>query len=362
VSKTQNSEHSSVHHPSDDPGAAARKTHHLELAQKSQTLLSSNWSEVRKLFDYEPMSTGFPDLINLNTDRYEIAGKSLMAPLWISSMTGGTGEARHINQCLAKAAKKYGLGLGLGSCRQLLHSDEYFEDFNLRPLIGEEGCLMANFGMAQMDQIIESNQQDQILEICKKLQVDGLFIHINPLQEYFQSEGDRWSRSPIELIDDCLELFEGTDISIGVKEVGQGMGPESIKAILERPIDVFEFGAFGGTNFSFLEKMRDDSNADFDSVDLRFVGHTALEMINSINAILNQEKISSLPGIIISGGIRSYLQGHYLREVLNAPSIYGMAMPFLAHASKGQEALESFIESELKGLKMAQQFLKVREF
>ncbi len=362
MSNTQNPFHL---HVTDDPGAAMRKTHHLVMAEKAQTLLSGDINSMRELFNYEPMTTGFPDLENLEVGKYSIAGKTLKAPLWISSMTGGTGEARHINQNLARVAREFGLGIGLGSCRQLLHSDEYFEDFNLRPIIGDDICLMANFGMAQMDQWIQNKEHKRIVEICKRLQVDGLFLHINPLQEFFQEEGDSWSRSPIELLDEVLELFDSTGLSIGVKEVGQGMGPESIKAIMERPISVFEFGAFGGTNFSKLEKMRGhDSSGSQNAMDLSFVGHSAFEMVTLINEWLSDNRENNnieLPGIIISGGVRSYLQGHYLMESLKAPAVYGMAMPFLAHAAIGYEELENFVRSELKGLKMAQQFLKIRK-
>lgn len=359
MSNTQNPFHL---HVTDDPGATTRKTHHLLMAEKSQTSLGFDPNSLREYFHYEPMTQGFPDLENLKLGEYSVAGKTLDAPLWISSMTGGTGEARHINQVLARVAAQYGLGIGLGSCRQLLHSDEYFEDFNLRPVLGDKGCLMANFGMAQMNQWIENKEQSKIIEICKRLEVDGLFLHVNPLQEFFQREGDRWMRSPLDLLDEIIEIFAQTGLSIGVKEVGQGMGPASVAAILERPIDVFEFGAFGGTNFSYLEKMRDSSRTETsDAVDLRYVGHSATEMVSFVNQWLATHTSESLPNFIISGGVRSYLQGYHLMESLNAPAIYGMAMPFLAHAAKGYESLQSFVEAELRGLKMAQTFLKIKK-
>lgn len=365
MSNTQNPFH--LHVSNDDPQAPTRKTHHLLMAQKSQTSLGSDLNHLREQFNYEPMTQGLPDLENLHLGDYSMAGKTLKAPLWISSMTGGTGEARHINQNLARVAAEHGLGIGLGSCRQLFNSDEYFEDFNLRPILGDQACLMANFGIAQIDQWVENNKHEKMIEICKRLQVDGFFLHINPLQEFFQSEGDRWGRSPLEVVDKVIDLFAHTGLAIGVKEVGQGMGPASIAALLERPIDIFEFGAFGGTNFSYLEKMRDSSSdsslqSTQETMDLRFVGHNAQEMVTFVNEWIAQHKDQSLPRFIISGGVRSYLQGYYLLEKMKAPAVYGMAMPFLAHAAQGYEALANFVESELKGLKMAQTFLKIKEY
>jgi len=348
-------------HVSDDPEAATRKTHHLLMAEKSQSTFGMDLNHLREQFNYEPLTQGFPDLEDFHIGDYPIAGKILKAPLWISSMTGGTGEARHINQNLARVAAQFGLGIGLGSCRQLFNSDEYFEDFNLRPIIGDEGCLMANFGMAQVDQWLENNQHEKIIEICKRLQVDGFFLHVNPLQEFFQSGGDRWGRRPLDIIDKVIDLFAHTGLAIGVKEVGQGMGPASIAGLLERPIDIFEFGAFGGTNFSCLEKMRDPSSFSGENhLDLRYVGHSAQEMVSLVNEWIALHKNHPLPHLIISGGVRSYLQGYHLLEIIRAPALYGMAMPFLAHAAQGYDSLVSFVELELKGLKMAQAFLKIK--
>jgi isopentenyl-diphosphate Delta-isomerase len=362
VSKTQDFDRSTILNITDDPSASVRKTHHLEMAEKAQALLTSSIEKGRNEFFYEPLLHGFPDLENLEFSPFSIGQKKLKAPLWISSMTGGTGEARHINQRLAHAAKEFGLGMGLGSCRQLLHSDEFFEDFNLRPIVGEDICLMANFGMAQIDQYLSRGEINKVVEVCKRLQVDGLFIHINPMQEFYQPEGDRWSRAPIEVIDEVLGIFTSNGFAVGIKEVGQGMGPRSLAALMERPIAAIEFGSFGGTNFSTLEKMRSGKNLS--SFDMQHIGHNAQEMVDFINDYLKNhptQSNSTAPAIIISGGIRSYLQGYALMERLNTSSIYAMGLPFLTHAALGQEELNQFITSELQGLKMAQQFLNRKE-
>ena len=62
-------------------GDSQRKSDHINLALKSQTLVN----EVDNRFYYEPMISGFP-LKSL--DRIPFAGKELKVPIWISSMTG----------------------------------------------------------------------------------------------------------------------------------------------------------------------------------------------------------------------------------------------------------------------------------
>jgi len=82
----------------------------------------------------------------------DILGTTLRTPIWVSSMTGGTAMANTINTNLAKACGEYGMGMGLGSCRALLDSDERLSDFAMRGLIGDQP-LYANLGIAQLDDL-----------------------------------------------------------------------------------------------------------------------------------------------------------------------------------------------------------------
>lgn len=349
-----------------DPMSAERKTHHLEYAKEAQ--VESQY--LNQMFDYEPLLSAFPKELeeggDLNFEKLKVAGKTLRAPLWISSMTGGASAAGPINKKLAVAAKEYGLGLGLGSCRPLLQGDNYFDDFNLRDITGDEVALFANFGVAQVEGELASGAH-RIFEICERLRVDGLFIHINPLQEWFQPEGDRWHRPALEIIEDLVNLNEkkGRPLSIGVKEVGQGMGPRSLRALLELPVEVIEFAAFGGTNFSYLEGLRHEKPNKTNSLsadkDLCYVGHSAQEMVRLVNQFLIDESVKTDDKFfIISGGVRSSLQGYFLTDNLQGPACYGMAKPFLEAAQGSEEELLSFVRKHLESLKMAQTFLVPR--
>src|SRR5690606_7709496 len=112
--------------------------------------------------------------------------------LWISSMTGGTKEALQINRNLAQAANEFGLGFGLGSCRSLLTENTRFHEFDLRSMIGDELPFFANLGVAQVEELIAKKELNRLHDMVEKLRADGLIIHINPLQEWFQPEGDRF--------------------------------------------------------------------------------------------------------------------------------------------------------------------------
>lgn len=328
-----------------------RKLEHIRLTDKSQT--TNN--EVDQRFYFEPLLSAHPS----EGDKLEkeFLGKKIDYPIWISSMTGGTGEARHINQNLSRIAGEFKIGMGLGSCRMLLESDEYFKDFDLRDNLGD-APFWANLGIAQVEELLKEDKIKNVECLCQSLRVDGLIIHINPLQEWFQPEGDRFTRSPLETIKDFLDA---TDIPVVVKEVGQGMGPASLKALMSLPIKAIEFAAFGGTNFSQLEKLRNSSDLNLHS-DLVYVGHTALEMVEITNKIIDELGPKVLcDSFIISGGIRSYLEGLHLVKKSKGNAVFGMASPFLKKANEGYDSLHQFTTEMTKGLVLADRFLTVKE-
>lgn len=330
-----------------------RKRDHIELTQKAQT----ERSEVDSRFYFEPMLSAHPDSdIDVSTN---FLGKKMAAPFWISSMTGGVGEARHINQNLARVCREFSLGMGLGSCRALLESDKYFEDFNLRPILGAELPFFANLGIAQVETLVLAGETNKIFDLINRLDTDGLIVHVNPLQEWYQPEGDKFLYSPLETITKLCAAFEGSNKKIIVKEVGQGMGPRSLKALLDLPIHAIESASFGGTNFSKLEILRSKGVSVKEIEALSKVGHTSLEMIGFLNNLLKSNPSYIEKQIIISGGIENFLDGFYLQEQLNFSSIIGQAKNFLSR-SENYEELHAFTKAQIEGLKMARAFLTVK--
>ncbi len=336
---------------SQDPTSSSRKKDHIELAFDS--VVKAAQGDQR--FYYEPLLSGHPEESRLET---LFLGKTLGLPLWVSSMTGGTELAGVINKNLARACAEFGMGMGLGSCRNLLYSDTYFDDFNLRPIIGPDLPFFANLGVAQVEELLAKGEIDRLVDMVGKLAADGLIVHVNPLQEWLQPEGDRFQRSPIETIKALLETVR---FPVIVKEVGQGMGPESIRQLLELPIAALDFGALGGTNFARLELHRANKEARELFENVALIGHTAEEMVNFVNDILVAQKDRIQCGqVIISGGVRGFLDGWHLIKKVNMPAIYAQGSGFLAHARGDYEPLRAYVEGQARGLALAQAFLKVK--
>ncbi len=331
---------------------ADRKQDHIDLAFKAD--MGNKGPDDR--FYYEPMLAGHPhDDLDLSISFLD---KKLKAPLWVSSMTGGTEMAFTINRRLAHSCAKFGLGMGLGSCRPLLDNLDRLKDFDVRSIIGPDLPLYANLGIAQIEYMLDQGSVEDINMMLDRLKADGLVVHINPLQEWLQPEGDFIINSPIETLERLLDIFT---LPVIVKEVGQGMGPESLATVLKLPIAALELAAHGGTNFSKLELLRSSGQQRETFEPVSRIGHQAGEMVAWINDIMaNDEGDILCRQFIISGGIRDFLDGYYWMNKLNAPSVYGQASGFLKYAAESQEALDQYVLSQIRGLQLAQNYLKVK--
>jgi len=336
----------------EDPTAVSRKQDHIDLAFQSRV----ETGDLDRRFYYEPLLAAHP--LPGSLPPFSFLGKTLRTPMWVSSMTGGTALANVINHNLARACADFGMGMGLGSCRQLLYSDEFLADFDVRDLIGPDLPFYANLGVAQIETLLEKKETDRIVLLLQKLRADGLIVHVNPLQEAMQPEGDVFKRPPLETIQ---ELMQTLDLQIIVKEVGQGFGPESLRALLQLPIEAIEFAAAGGTNFAKLELLRSDPQKLMIFEKIATAGHSAVEMLGFVNALCAElGDRCRVRHLILSGGVRDFLDGYYLLKKSDLPAVYGQASGFLKYARGEYAELRTFVEAQVRGLELAQAFLVVR--
>jgi isopentenyl-diphosphate delta-isomerase len=270
-------------------------------------------------------------------------------------MTGGTGAARTINGNIARACREFGMGMGLGSCRKILFDKTDWADFDFRDEIGDQP-FWANLGIAQVEELLASKNIQAIIDLVGELRADGLIVHVNPFQEWFQPEGNRLKQSPLQTIQ---QLLDQVRLKVIVKEVGQGFGPESLRQLLVLPLEAIEFGAYGGTNFSKLEMLRNDQQKLEASLPFAFVGQSASQMVNSVNQILKENPEPACQQLIISGGVQNALDGYYLTSKSRLPAVFGMASAVLKHASESYESLAGFLKSQIEALSLAKAYLKI---
>ncbi len=316
----------------------SRKDDHVDLAIASQHSLRD------ERFEYEPMYGVHPDF---KPEPFIFLGKKMNYPFWISSMTGGGSDSKKYNEIFASVCGDLGLGMGLGSCRALLEDPSLIGDFDLRDLLGPHAPFFMNLGIAQVAEHIKNGELHKINDTLGALRSDGLIVHVNPLQEFFQPEGDVILDRPIDIIEKLKNTFLGT---IVVKEIGQGMGQKSLKALNDLGIDGLELAGFGGTNFTKLEQIRSKTKGgEFISV-----GEPAVEMIKCLN------EMKSSMDIIISGGMNDPLEAYYHQELCHNNSVIGQAQKVLEMGQLGKENLKAYITSFILKTRLAKNYLTIK--
>lgn len=260
-------------------------------------------------------------------------GKDLRFPLLISSMTGGPGEdITRINRTLAEAAEICGIAMGVGSQRVMFTDPEARPSFDLRGL-APNVPLMANLGAVQLNKGLTVDHCQQAIEV---LGADGLYLHLNPLQEAVQPEGDRdFSNLTAKIADVAAAL----DVPVLLKEVGSGLSAVDVKAGIDAGIRHFDIAGRGGTSWSRIEYHRRAEAEDTLGLVFQDWGLTTVESLVELRGIMSQR--SDLT-IIASGGIRNGVD--MAKALILGADICGMAAPFLTAAQESVQAVVAQIK------------------
>jgi isopentenyl-diphosphate delta-isomerase len=185
-----------------------------------------------------------------------VLGRGLAAPVLISAMTGGTPEAMEINRRLMTAAARHGIGLVLGSGRRLLEDGDLLRTY--RPAGGRRPpLLLANLGAAQ---IRDPAGLDRAARLVEMLGADGLSVHLNPLQEAVQPEGETAFSGVLAALTELVASL--APLPVMVKEVGFGLAGEDVAALARTGVAAVDVAGAGGTNWALVEGHRTDAAAD----------------------------------------------------------------------------------------------------
>jgi isopentenyl-diphosphate delta-isomerase len=267
-------------------------------------------------------------------------GKRFSAPIIIDSMTGGTDEATVINGRLGELAEKYGFGMGLGSQRAGLKSEELAATYSIARKNAPNAFLIANIGGAQLSKGLTV---DEAKRIVKMIGANALVVHLNPLQELIQPEGEPRYKGVLGQIS---ELAKTIDIPLIVKEVGAGISKEVAIKLEMANVSAINIAGAGGTSWAGVEKLRAESLKD----DLKkHLGEMFWDWgIPTASSLLEVRHAVKLP-LIASGGLRNGLE--IAKCVALGASMTAMAYPFLQTAARSRESLFAFADTILTELK-----------
>lgn len=314
---------------------ASRKADHIRINLEEE--VASNLSTGFE--NYHFLHEALPDL---NLDEVDLSQtlfqKKLAAPILISSMTGGTEEAKRINQNLAKAAQKAGIAMGVGSQRAAIENPLLIDSFNIRPF-APDILLFANLGAVQLNYGYTVSECKQAIEM---IQADALILHLNALQEAVQPEGDtnfKGLLQKIELV--CKSL----PIPVIAKEVGWGISASTARRLVEAGISAIDVAGAGGTSWSQVEMHRaeTESQAQLAAAFINW-GIPTSESIQMIKS-----EIPEIP-IIASGGIKSGID--IAKSIALGAEMGAMAGRFLKAASQSTETVTETIDLLIREIKV----------
>lgn len=250
-------------------------------------------------------------------------GKSLRAPLLIASMTGGTPEGGEINRRLARAAQEAGIGMGVGSLRAALEDPTVADTYRVRD-IAPNILLLANLGAVQLNY---GYTVDQCRRAVEMVEADGLILHLNPLQEALQPEGQTDFSGLLRKIEQVCRALE---VPVIVKEVGWGISADVARRLADAGVAAIDVAGAGGTSWSQVEMYRARNSLQRAvAAAFRDWGIPTAEAIRQV-----REALPHIP-LIASGGIRDGIE--IAKTIALGANVCGIARPFLAAAAESTE-------------------------
>ncbi len=310
--------------------ARDRKAEHIRLALEEQMQFTiGDWDGWR--FEHVAMPEIDGDRIDTSV---EFLGRRLRAPLLISCMTGGTDEATRINRNLAEAAEREGIAVGVGSQRKAFEDPALVESFDIRP-VAPTIPILANLGAVQLNYGFGVAECRRAVEMIR---ADALVLHLNPLQEAIQPEGQR---NFANLLPRMGQVATELGVPVIVKEIGCGISKEVARKLVAQGIRMIDTAGLGGTSWARIEARR---AGDLEIGEL--FANWGIPTPDSIRRLREIEELT----IIGSGGLRSGID--VAKALALGANLTGMAWPFLKAATESAERVAEKIRRTVRELEI----------
>jgi len=313
-----------------------RKKDHIEFTVDGQ-------SEYLHSSGFDKYSIRHNALPELNMDEIctetHLFGRTFSAPIFISSMTGGYAEAGKTNRIIANICEELNIPFGVGSQRIMLEDSSIIPSFSIVRAEAPNAFIASNIGGAQLIGGLSKHSMNTITE---SIQADAIIVHLNPLQEMIQPEGDKNFRG---IINGIKQLIEDTHLPVIVKETGAGIDGKTATRLFDIGVRFIDVAGSGGTSWSKVENFRIKNGITRDIFN---------EWGNTTAFCLNEIKDLGLVDlkIISSGGIRSSLD--IFKSLCLGASICAIAQPVINTIHNGgRDALKTLLEQWIIELRTA---------
>jgi len=308
-----------------------RKAEHIRLALEDRNQFAAHAFE-EWTFGHEALPDLDFDAIDLSVD---FLGRRLNAPLLISCMTGGTGIAARINRNLAEAAQLRGVAVGVGSQRKAIEQPDQTATFEVRS-VASTIPVLANLGAIQLN---HGYGIDECRRAVEMIGADALALHLNPLQEAIQPEGQCDFAG---LLPKMSAVARALSVPVIAKEVGSGISESTGRRLVDAGIRILDTAGVGGTSWARIEGQR---AGDLEIGEL-FAGWG----LSTPDSILELRRIDGVT-IIGSGGLRNGVD--VAKALALGADLGGLAQPFLEAAIDSVERVVARIDRIVRELKIS---------
>ena len=314
-----------------------RKSEHVQVSLEQDVHFKNKTTGFE---NYRFIHCALPEMdLNEVSTETEFLGKPLSYPIMISAITGGYDGALKINRQLAEVCREEKVAMSVGSQRQIIENDHYLESFSIVRKIAPEGTIIGNIGAAQVSTTKDISPFQRMVDL---IEANAMAVHLNPLQEILQPEGDTKFKGVLKGIE---RLVRGLKVPIIVKEVGCGISEEVAKKLVSAGVSYIEISGAGGTSWTGIESYRGaKKNLALTFWDWGIPTARSLEMVRKVKGAR----------IIASGGIEDGLT--IAKALALGAELCGSALPLL----------KVLIDKKIEGLRSLLQFwrgeLKVAMF
>jgi len=308
-----------------------RKDHHLDICL-TEDVEPMQWTT--GLGGYRLEYDALPELALADVDlSTTVLNRKITAPILVGAMTGGTERAQVMNQRLARAAARVGVGMTLGSQRAMIQDPSTSGSFSVRDVAPELPLLIGNVGAVQLN---VGMGVEQIQAAVDRVSADAITFHLNPLQECIQPEGDTDFRGLQQRLRAAIEALS---VPCLAKEVGAGISQRTAGKLANLPLAGVESAGVGGTSWAQVESYRAPNDSKQAQAGQQLAGF-GIPTGESIRACRNAfgERL-----VIGSGGIRTGMDAA-VALALGADAV-ALAKPLLEAASISEDAVVKRLES-----------------
>jgi isopentenyl-diphosphate Delta-isomerase len=263
----------------------------------------------------------------------------LVAPFVISSMTGGTPEAKIINERLAEAAQDAGVGMGVGSQRAAIEEPAWADTYRVRH-VAPDIFLMANLGAIQLNY---GYGLDECRRAVEMIEADALILHLNPLQEALQPEGNAHFSGLLPKIEAICRALE---VPVIAKEVGWGISERVARQLAGAGVAAIDVAGAGGSSWSQVEMHR--ARGERERQVAALFADWGISTTESL--LMARRGAAGLP-VLASGGIRDGIQ--VAKAIALGAAVCGSAGPFLRAANESAAAVAELLAILITQLRVA---------